>query len=247
MGDILLSDLLQILLAALLAGILDTVVGFGGGLLLLPVLIMIVGGTDAIVLAAVIPIGWNAVRVPILRTLIDWRAVALFTLGIVPGTFLGAWGLDMVDPLLLRHWIGIFLLLLGGYHILRLYVEVPYPKIREVIAFPLVGLLAGGLTALLGAGNGPLQSWTMAAAGIVPRAIVAVNGLLGILTGGFRVVAYGLEGLLSTVPWSLALIGLGAAVVGAIIGIRLSRRAADSTLRLLVGLAILLAGIRLIV
>ncbi len=246
MPELLLSDLLQILLAALLAGILDTVVGFGGGLLLLPVLVMIVGGTDAVVLSALVPIGWNAVRLPLLRQLIDWRAIGLFMIGILPGTFLGAWGLDLVDPVALRVWIGFFLLFLGAYHILRLYVEVPYPKIREAIAFPIVGLLAGGLTALLGAGNGPLQSWTMAAAGAIPRAIVAANGFLGIATGTIRMVAYGGEGLLDNVPWVAGLVGLAAAVIGAVIGIRLSRRAADSTLRLLVGIAIILAGLKLI-
>jgi hypothetical protein len=245
MPELLLSDLLQIFLAALLAGILDTVVGFGGGLLLLPVLVMIVGGTDAVVLSALVPIGWNAVRMPLLRDLIDWKAIGLFMIGILPGTFLGAWGLDLVDPEALRSWIGIFLLLLGGYHVLRLYVEVPYPKISKVIAYPFVGLLAGTLTALLGAGNGPLQSWTMTAAGAIPRAVVAVNGFLGIASGAIRMVAYGWEGLLKDVPWIAGLIGLGAAVIGAVIGIRLSRRAADSTLRLLVGIAIILAGLKL--
>ena len=245
-SDLLLTDLAQVLLAALLAGILDTVVGFGGGLLLLPVLIMLFGGTDAIVLAALIPIGWNAVRIPILRNLIDWRVTGLFLLGIVPGTFLGARGLDLVDPLALRSWIGGFLLALGAYHIIRLYVEIPYPKIRADLVYPLVGLIAGALTALLGAGNGPLQSWSMTADGLVPRAIVAINGVLGLATGVFRLIAYGLEGLLENVPWIAGLVGLAGAIIGAIIGIRLSRRAADSTLKLLVGIAIILAGAKLL-
>lgn len=246
-SDLLLSDLLQIALAAFLAGILDTVVGFGGGLLLLPVLIMLLGGTDAIVLAALIPIGWNVVRLPILKELIDWRVAGLFLLGIVPGTFIGAWGLDLIDPAELRGWIGGFLLALGLYHIVRLYIDIPYPRISEKYVYPLVGLLAGTLTAFLGAGNGPLQSWSMGAGGLVPRAIVAINGLLGLATGLFRMVAYGFEGLLENVPWMAGVVGLGAAVIGAFVGLRLSRRTADSTLKLLVGVAIILAGLKLLI
>lgn len=246
-SDLLLSDLLQILLASLLAGILDTVVGFGGGLLLLPVLIMILGGTDAIVLTALIPIGWNAVRVPILRSLIDWRVTGLFLLGVLPGTFIGAWGLTIIDPLLLRGWIGGFLVALGFYHILRLYVEIPYPKIRADLVYPIVGLLAGTLTAFLGAGNGPLQSWSMSADGLLPRVVVAINGVLGLATGFLRMIAYGIEGLLDDVPWIAGAVGLLGAVLGAIIGIRLSRGTADSTLKLLVGVAIILAGGKLLI
>ncbi len=246
-SDLLLSDLLQILLAALLAGILDTVVGFGGGLLLLPVLIMILGGTDAIVLAALIPIGWNVVRVPILRNLIDWRITSLFLLGIIPGTFLGAWGLTIIDPLLLRSWIGGFLLLLGLYHIVRLYVEIPHPKIRAWLVYPVIGLIAGSLTSFLGAGNGPLQSWSMTADGLLPRAIVAINGVLGLATGLFRIIAYGFQGLLKDIPWVAGVVGLFGAVIGAYVGIHLSRKTADSTLKLLIGVAIILAGTKLLI
>ena len=56
----------------------------------------------------------GALDIPALRKLIDWRAIGLFMIGILPGTFLGAWGLDMVDPVALRTWIGIFLLFLGS-------------------------------------------------------------------------------------------------------------------------------------
>ena len=46
---------LQIALAGLIAGTLDTVAGFGGSLLLLPVLVLIGGSKDAVLLAAIIP------------------------------------------------------------------------------------------------------------------------------------------------------------------------------------------------
>ncbi len=41
---------LEIALAAMIAATLDTVIGFGGGLLLLPVLVMVVGSKDAVLL-----------------------------------------------------------------------------------------------------------------------------------------------------------------------------------------------------
>lgn len=238
-------ELVQIAVAALIAGALDTIVGFGGGLLLLPVLVSAFGSTDAVILSAVVPLGWNLGRLPLLRSSIDLRATGLFALGILPGAFLGAYFLGSINPDHLRVAIGVLLVALGLFHVVRLYVDIPFPKVKRWLVFPLIGLLAGGISGLLGAGNGPLQSWSMAAAGIVPKVSVAVNGLLGLMTGGIRLVAYGITGLLNVFPWLAAGIGFSAAVLGAFAGIRLSRRTTDSTLKLLIGLVIIIGGIRM--
>lgn len=240
-------EIIQITLASFIAGLLDTVVGFGGGLLLLPVLVALVGSSQAVVLTALIPMGWNIARLPILRSFLDLRALKLFAFGIVPGAFLGGLFLDQIDPDRLRFGIGLLLVFLGVVHVVRLYVELPIRTFSDRWAFPLVGFLAGALTAVLGAGNGPLQSWTMSAGGLVPQSIVAVNGALGVLSGGVRLVAYGMGGMLDDFSWITAGAGLAGAVAGAYVGIRLSRRTSDSTLKLLIGLVIVLAGIRLMV
>ncbi len=43
-----------------------------------------------------------------------------------------------------------------------------------------------------------------------------------------------------------ATIGIVAAIAGTFIGVRLSRRSKDSTLELLVGIALLLAGVKMV-
>ena len=240
-------EIVQIALASCIAGLLDTVVGFGGGLLLLPILVALLGGSEAVVLTAVIPLGWNLTRLPILRSFIDLRALKLFTLGIVPGAFIGGLFLQSINADHLGLGIGILLVVLGGFHILRLYVELPTPSFPEQWSFPIVGFVAGGLTALLGAGNGPLQSWTMSAAGVVPQSIVAVNGALGVLASVARLLSYGIEGMLRDFPWTIAIVGVISGAIGSYGGIKLSRRAADSTLKLIIGIVIIIAGIRLIV
>lgn len=238
-------ELVQIAVAALIAGALDTIVGFGGGLLLLPVLVATVGSTDAVILSAVIPLGWNVGRLPLLRSSIDLRSTGMFALGILPGAFVGSLFLDNVNPDHLRTAIGILLVVLGGFHVVRLYVEIPFPHLRKQILYPLIGLIAGAIAGLLGAGNGPLQSWTMSAVGEVPRVAVAVNGVLGLATGGIRLVAYWINGLLIDFPWFAAGLGFAAALLGSLAGVRLSRRTSDSTLKLLIGLVIVIGGIRM--
>ncbi len=247
MIDLPISDLLQLILVATFAGLLDTIVGFGGGLLLLPVLMLIFGGTDAIVLSALIPIGWNAVRMRPLREFFDVDAFRLFLFGVVPGVLLGALILPTVDEASLRVAVGAVLILLGAYHVLRLYVDIPMAKVTGRILFPTTGFVGGALAAIIGAGNGPTQSWSMAAAGLTPRTIVAVNGGIGLVMSLTRLGGYGIGGLLEGVPWVVGAVGLAAAVLGGYLGVRLARRAPDSLIRLLIGLVIIVAGVRLVI
>jgi uncharacterized membrane protein YfcA len=237
---------LEIALASLIAGALDTVVGFGGGLLLLPVLVLVVGSKDAVLLAALIPLGWNIPRIVLLRQWINWRVVGLFALGIVPGTLIGALLLDSVDPELLRRAIGGLLVLFGIYYVMRLYMDLPGPRGVKSWVFPIVGVLSGIVSGLLGAGHGPLQAGALIAADLPVREVSAINGALGGLTAAARVGSYGVAGLLHEGIWIPALVGIVGAALGAVLGIRLSRRSKDSTLELIVGVAIALAGIRMI-
>ena len=240
------GDLVQVIIASFIAGLLDTVIGFGGGLLILPILAIIFSEYDAVILSALIPLGWNAVRVVMLRRIIELQSLGYFLVGIVPGLVIGTFMLERIDADALRVGIGILLIVLGLYHTVRLYVELPFPKLSERILFPCIGLLGGFLSALFGAGNGPLQSWSMAATGVVPAVASAVNGVLGMVTGGVRLLLYWWKGILIDVPWVAGVVGVAAAAVGGVVGVRMSRGTVDSTIRLVIGLAIVAAGLRMV-
>jgi uncharacterized membrane protein YfcA len=236
----------EIALAALIAGTLDTVVGFGGVLLLLPILMMTTGNKDGIVFAAMIPLGWNIPRVILLREKINWRATLLFAIGIIPGSILGAAYLDVVDQQVLKTVVGIILILFGAYYVLRLYIDLPGPRGVKGWIFPIAGFISAALAGLMGAGNGPLQTGALSASDLSVREITATNGALGAITALSRLAGYGAQGMLREDMVPIAVVGFVFAFGGAYLGIRLSSRAKNSTLELLVGLAIILAGVKLI-
>jgi uncharacterized membrane protein YfcA len=237
---------LEIALGALIAGTLDTVAGFGGVLLLLPILVLASDSRDAVLLSAIIPIGWNLVRIYFVRSWIHPRIALLFAAGIIPGAILGAWLFAGIEADLLRRAIGFLLILFGLYYIVRLYMDVPeLPRIRHAW-FPVVGLVSGAVGAILGGGHGPMQSAALSAAALAPREVVATNGVLGGITALARLAGYAFTGELHGALWIPGAIGLVAGSIGAIIGIRLSRRGKDSTLELIIGAALVLAGVRMI-
>jgi uncharacterized membrane protein YfcA len=236
----------EIALAALIAGTLDTVVGFGGGLLLLPILIIAAGSKDGVVLGALIPLGWNIPRIVLLRQKINWRITALVGAGILPGSILGARYLDLVDARLLQTIVGITLIVLGVYYVIRLYLDLPGPRSVKAWVYPVIGLISGGLAGLLGAGNGPFQSGVLAASALSVREVAATNGALGGLTAITRLAAYGAQGMLHEELWLAGTVGFVFAFAGAYLGIQLSSRAKNSTLELVLGVAIVLAGIKMV-
>ncbi len=236
---------LEILIASLIAGLLDTVAGFGGALLLLPILIVMVGSKDAVLLTAIIPLGWNTVRIVLLHGWIARRAAVLFSIGILPGAWLGAHLLGVVDAAALRATIGYLLILFGIYYVVRLYVELPRMRSPGEWTYPIAGAVSAAIAALLGAGNGPVQTWAFAASSVGPREISATNGVLGAVTAIGRLASYGLNGMLHADIWLPGAVGLVGAVAGAAWGVRLSLRAKDSTLDMVLGVAILLAGVRM--
>lgn len=237
---------LQIALAALIAGMLDTVVGFGGALLLIPMLVLIVGGKDAVLLAALIPLGWNIPRVVMLRGWVRWRVVGLFAIGILPGTYIGAQLLSRIDAALLATIIGWLLVAFGAYYVVRMYVTLPEPRALRPWAYPLVGLVSGIIGGVMGAGHGPLQTGALVASAMPVREVAATNGALGGISTLARLGGYGLEGMLAEELWLPGLIGVAAAWAGATMGVRMARRAKDSTLELIVGIVMMLAGVRML-
>lgn len=237
---------LEIILAAVIAGTLDTVVGFGGALLLVPILVLVAGAQEAVILTSIIAVGWTAVRVAILRSFIDPRTMLLMAIGIIPGVFVGTGILERMDSAALRAAIGVALIAFGGYYVIRLYVEIPEFRGWPRWTVPFVGFVAGGVGALLGVGSAPLQTMALTGVGLAPRVVSAGSGALEGVTALLRLGSYALKGMIGREIWVPGALGLIGGAIGALLGLRLVRRDKDSTLELVIGGVLLLAGVRLL-
>lgn len=238
--------LVELFLAGLIAGTLDTVVGFGGALLLLPILILLVGSIEAVLLSPVVSLAWSVPRLILTRQWIRWRDVGLFSIGIIPATIVGTILLGAIDPHLLRTGIGAMLVLFGAYYVLRLYVDIPQPKKLPGMTFPIVGFISGFVGTVLGAGHGPINGGALMAAGLPVRDGAATNGAIGGATALFRAISFSAKGFYTEDLLVPALITAAGACCGALLGVRLSRQSKDSTLELVIGIVMMLAGVKMV-
>jgi uncharacterized membrane protein YfcA len=168
---------------------------------------------------------------------VDWRLVLRLGVAGVVGAVLGAWLLSNVDSTAARPLIGVYLLAMGIFILLKAWRMSPA---RDAPAkwVPPVGFVAGFLDASGGGGWGPVATSTLIGSGHAPRTAVGsvntteffittaaattffielgvapVQELIALVVGG--VLAAPLGGwMVKRVPARLLMLGVGVLVVG---------------------------------
>ncbi|MDQ4006323.1 MAG: sulfite exporter TauE/SafE family protein [Actinomycetota bacterium] len=143
----------------LLAGALSGLFGVGGGILIVPGLVLLTGmgqrRAHATSLAAILPIAIAGAAGYGLEGAIDWIAVGLLTAGGIVGSFLGTHALRRIPERSLRILFALFLLVAAA--LLPFEATAGAGAAIDLvrgIALVLVGALAGALAGLLGVGGG---------------------------------------------------------------------------------------------
>ena len=102
---------------------------------------------------------------------VDWRYVMRLGVPGVLGAVLGAWILSNVELIAARRWVYFYLLVMGGYILLKSFRIAP--RRREPAAWlPPVGFVGGFLDASGGGGWGPVVTSTLIGSGHAPRQTV---------------------------------------------------------------------------
>jgi hypothetical protein len=177
-------------LLGLVAGVLTTLAGQGGGLFLLLASSFLFGPHAALAMTAPALLCGNAHRALLFRRAIDRPIAVRMTLGAVPGALAGgllagvtpAWTLKAV-------LIGLTALALAKA-LFKVRREVPRGALTPA------GFVLGGLTGTAG-GAGFLVAPLLLASGLTGRAFVATTSTIAVAMHAGRVVAYGATGLLT--------------------------------------------------
>ena len=122
MKNMTVSTLLMLMLIGLLAGMLSGLVGIGGGIVMVPLLLLLglsqhqAQGTSLAVL--VVPVTAVAVFNYYKEGYIDWRFAAIIAIFFVVGGYFGSKLAISIDQKILKKIFGVVLLLIAGKMIL---------------------------------------------------------------------------------------------------------------------------------
>ena len=198
---------------------LSGVAGFGGGVIILPVLVWMYGPEVAVPVVALFQLIGTSARAWLAREAMNWKVVAWFAAGSTPFAILGSFLFIAADTDLLIRGMG------GGMIVLVILTQLPWAKrVRMTLwGFLPLGGASGFLASVMGI-PGPFAPVFYIAYGLKPREYMATFSMSMLLTQVPKLAVYGSGDLIT--PFVVVL-GLALGVVamgGAYYGARLLRR-----------------------
>lgn len=233
------GGLFLLIVAALAGSIVGGVAGFGGGLILLPVVAWVVGVRAASPVLTVTMLIGNLSRIWWSRHDLDTRVVTRYLLGAIPATFLGV----MLYAGTPNAWLG---------RIIGAFMIAAIPLRRAMLAsrvqvrlahFPILGGLAGALSAIV-VTTGPFVTPFFLAYGLRRGAFVGTEAVCALGMHLSRSVAFARYALLS---WDTVTLGcvLGSTMfAGAWIGRKLLDRMSDRVFLMIIEVLLFVAGLQ---
>jgi uncharacterized protein len=232
---------LLVLAVGLVAGTIGGVVGFGGSLLLLPVLVIAFGPLDAVPIMGVAALLANFSRVVVWWRAVDWRAVAVYAVTGVPAVALGARTFLSLDAKAIEALIGVFFLAM---------IPVRRWLLARDLKIGLAGLAVagGGIGFLTGmvASTGPINTPFFLAYGLAKGAFIGTEAMGSLAVYLSKATVFQRFGAL---PWSVVSNGLivGAAMMTGTWGAKKIVETIDMRhFRLAIDVMMLLSGIAML-
>lgn len=260
------STLIILCAVGALAGTLAGLLGVGGGIIMVPALIVLLPGlgvSDAVLtqmavatsLACICVISVVSARAHHRRGGVLWPVVLSMAPGLIVGALIGAWIADYLSSLMLQRIVGLAAVLIS----IKMFTggqPAPNRELPPTAGLTGVGGLIGTLSSLIGIGGGsltvPFLSWcntemtravgTSAACGIA----IAWSGVIGFVIAGWDATGTGMANLgyisLPAVA-AITVASIACVPVGASLAYRLPARALKrifAILLLVVGVEMLL-------
>lgn len=236
------AALLLLAAGALVASVLSAVAGFGGAVVLLPVLALVFGVRDAVPILTVAQLVGNASRVWFNRREVCWPVVGWFAVGSVPLGVLGGVVFATAPlPVLSRAVGALLILVVACRHLL--------PKKTRTIpqwAFAPVGAANSFISAVAGTA-GPLTAPFFLAFGLVKGAYIGTEAVTAVVTHATKIAVYGTADLMTTKGVVVGLL-LGVFMVGGTyLGKRLVDRVSEAAFVRIVEAVLAAAGVYFLV
>ena len=156
-----------LLIGSFVAALISGAAGFGGSLLLLPVVTVCIGVETAVPVLTISQLIGNMARMTSGWKQIDWKSVGLFSLTSLPLAALGAFGFSVLPKDAVTRIVGFMLIILV---VIKLVSKKDLPKGNSTLLVG--GAVTGGLSGLCGSG-GPIGAAVFLSLDLAPVAYIA--------------------------------------------------------------------------
>jgi uncharacterized membrane protein YfcA len=198
--------LVLLFITAFAAATVSGAAGFGGAILLLPLLVATVGVTHAVPLLTIAQLIGNLSRAGFGFTQIHWKPVGMFLFGAVPLSILGALSFVQLPKGLVTRAIGIVILV---------FVVLKYFGLLKIKGGSALLVMGGGMVGFLSGlvgSAGPLGAAIFLSLGLPPVAYIASEATTALAMHGIKTLIYQHYISLDREFWVLATL-LGVAMI----------------------------------
>ena len=233
---------IAVIIAALVASILAAVAGFGGAVIMLPVLVWAVGIQDAIPILTVAQLIGNLSRVIFNNRELRWPVVWRFALGAVPAAVIGGIIFATAPAAALVRLLGVFLIVMVVYRHTR-WGKSARLTLRGFIP---LGAASGILSAVLGT-VGPFAAPFFLSYGLIKGAYIGTEAMTAVI---MHITKLGVYGSYSLIGIHTLLIGvaIGAVMIlGTYVGKRLLNKVPENIFPYIIEGTMLVAGVLFII
>lgn len=235
-------DTLGILIAAILAGAVAAMSGFGIGSLLTPVLMLSMPTVEAVALLALPHAVATLVRMVRLRQHVHWPTLRQFGVASAAGGLAGAVLQSRLGSPTLTLVLAALLMLVGATELLQRPVPLPATRSWRVAG----GVLSGIFGGLVG-NQGGIRTAALLGFGLSARTLVATATVSALLVDLARTPIYLLEsGELISRSLPLVFLLIVGVTIGTFVGVPLLSRIPVAVYRRAIGALLLLVGISLL-
>ena len=227
---------------ALVASTIAAVAGFGGAVIMLPVLIWAVGVRDAIPILTLSQLLSNVSRVWFNRGELSVPVIGWFALGAAPSAVLGGVVFATAPAAALVRGLGVFLLTLVAYR------RSPWGKQMTISlrGFLPLGVASGLMSSLLGV-VGPFMAPFFLAYGLVKGAYIGTEALATVVMHVTKLGVYGMYSLLDNRTLLLGLSIGAVSFLGSYLGKRILGRVPDRMFPRIIEGILIVAGLMLLI
>jgi len=234
-------EFVLIFIIAFIAATISGAAGFGGALLLLPVLTSIVGIKAAVPILTIAQIFGNASRVWFGRKELLWKPIVYFIVAAIPLSVIGSYLFTDIDSKKIKIGIGIFLILIVLYRRL---------KIKRISLGYRGMLIGGGLTGFLSglAGSaGPLGAAFFLGLNLTATAYIASEAFTALTMHLTKTIVYGKYSLIGLTELYYGLFVGVAMIIGSFTGKKIIERLPKHIFLIIVEILLIVSGIQMII
>jgi uncharacterized protein len=220
--------------------------GFGAGLIAIPLLALILPVSTAVSVATVLTTLSSTQQVIREWRQVAWRQFLIIFLYSMVGVGLGLYFIQLLNEDILRRCLGVFMVLYSIYSMRAKDTSPMLPRRWHGAVGAVVGIIGGLLSALFGAGAGPVYVVYFDILRLDKAVFRATMSAVVLLGGAARIAGYGTYGFYGPSSLILLAIGLPLMLVGSWVGDRVVDRLSARAFSRLIAAVMLLSGITLL-